>query len=98
MASDFTIADGLLTSLSPRTFAIISANVTRIATVSEAEIVAAMRFVWERLKFVVEPSAAVGVAVALRGELEGRRVGIVLTGGNVDLSHLPWSSSPRSDG
>ena len=93
-----TMADGLLTSLSPRTFAIISAHVSRIATVSEDEITAAMRFVWERLKFVIEPSAAVGVAVALRGEMAGRRVGIVLTGGNVDLSRLPWSSSPPAGG
>jgi threonine dehydratase len=80
-----TIADGLLTSLSPRTFALLSAKVTRIATVTDDEIRAAMVFLWTRLKLVVEPSGAVGVAVVLRGDAAGRRVGVVLSGGNVDF-------------
>lgn len=80
-----TIADGLLTGLSPRTFAVISEHVETIVTVTEAEIVEAMRFVWERTKQLIEPSAAVGVAAVRRADLPGARVGIILSGGNVDL-------------
>jgi threonine dehydratase len=85
-----TIADGLLTSLSDRTFGIISERVERIVTVTEAEIISAMRLLWERAKQVVEPSGAVAVAAVLQGELRGRRVGVILSGGNVDLDALPW--------
>lgn len=87
-----TIADGLLTSLGDKTFAIIQQFVSDIVTVSEEEIVNAMRLVWERMKIVIEPSAAVPVAVALGGQIDlrGKRVGIVLSGGNVDLARLPW--------
>ena len=64
-----------------------------IVTVSEDAIVAAMRIVWERMKIIVEPSAAVPLAAVLDGELDvrGRRTGIILSGGNVDLDRLPWS-------
>lgn len=88
-----TVADGLLTSLGDRTFAIIREHVRGIVTVSEDAIVAAMRFVWERTKLVVEPSSAVPLAALLEGKLElgGQRVGIVLSGGNVDLEALPWT-------
>jgi len=85
-----TIADGLRATLSERTFAMISAGVERIATVTDDEIRVAMRFMWERTKQLIEPSAAVPVAVGLRGDLAGRRVGIILTGGNVDLDALQW--------
>lgn len=89
-----TIADGLLTSLGQLTWPIIRDCVEQIFTVSEEEIVRAMRLVWERLKLVIEPSAAVGVAVVLSDSfrrLRGvERVGVVLCGGNVDLDHLPW--------
>lgn len=85
-----TIADGLLTSLSDRTFGIISERVERIVTVTEEEITDAMRLLWERTKQVVEPSGAVAVAAILRGELAGRRVGVILSGGNVDLDTLRW--------
>lgn len=85
-----TIADGLLTSLSPRTYRAISSHVERIATVTDDEIIEAMRFVWERMKLVIEPSCAVPVAVALRGEVAGRRCGIIISGGNVDLAALPF--------
>ncbi len=86
-----TIADGLLTSLSDRTFTILREHVERMVTVSEAEIVEAMRFVWERTKQIVEPSAAVAVAAVRKAdELKEMRVGIVLSGGNVDLSRPPW--------
>jgi threonine dehydratase len=85
-----TIADGLTTSLSERTFRIINGRVSGIATVSEDEIVAAMRFVWTHMKQLIEPSAAVPFAVVLRGDLAGRRVGLIASGGNVDLDSLPW--------
>ena len=87
-----TIADGLRASLSDRTFAIISRHVKRILTVSEAEIVAATKLVWERLKVVAEPSGAVPLAAVLRhpDAVRGRRVGVVLSGGNLDLDKLPW--------
>jgi threo-3-hydroxy-L-aspartate ammonia-lyase len=83
-----TIADGLrTTSIGDRTFAVISRKVDQIVTVAEGEIIDAMRFVWERIKIVVEPSAAVPVAALLFGKLDvrGRRVGVIVSGGNVDL-------------
>ncbi len=87
-----TIADGLRTSLGDLTFAIIRRHVEPIVLVSEDAIVRAMRHVWERMKMVIEPSAAVPVAAVLekRLDLAGQRVGIILSGGNVDLDHLPW--------
>ncbi len=89
-----TIADGLLTSLGELTWAILSRGLDRVLTVSEDQIVAAMRLVWERMKLVIEPSAAVAVAAVLGEEfraLDGLgRVGVILSGGNVDLDHLPW--------
>lgn len=88
-----TIADGLRTHLCPLTFSILRHELERIVPVAEDEIVAAMRLVWERMKILIEPSAAVAVAAVLRGEA-GRRhakIGIILSGGNVDLDHLPWN-------
>lgn len=87
-----TIADGLLTSLGDLTFPIIQQEVESIVTVSEQAIVEAMRFVWERLKIIIEPSAAVAVAVLWekKVDLAGCRVGVILSGGNVDLDRLPW--------
>ncbi|WP_128544420.1 threonine ammonia-lyase [Larkinella soli] len=89
-----TIADGLLTTLSDRTLAYIREHVTDILTVSDAEIVAAMRLLWERMKIVVEPSGAVPLAALLKhpDRFAGRKVGIILSGGNVDLGKLPFSS------
>jgi threonine dehydratase len=88
-----TIADGLRTSLGVLTFPIVKALVREIVTVEEDSIVAAMRLVWERMKLVIEPSAAVPLAALLEGTVavKGRRVGIILSGGNVDLGSLPWS-------
>lgn len=85
-----TIADGLRTSLGTRTFAVISGHVDRIVTASEAEIIEAMRFIWERVKIVLEPSSAVAVAPLWNGQLDvkGLRVGAILSGGNVDLEPL----------
>ncbi len=87
-----TIADGLLTNLGEHTFAVIHALVERIVRVDEDAIVDAMRQVWERMKIVIEPSAAVPVAAVLGGGIDvtGQRVGIILSGGNVDLGQLPW--------
>jgi len=85
-----TIADGLLTGLSERTFAILRAHLDRIITVEEHEIVDAMRNVWERTKQLIEPSAAVAVAAVRTADLDGARVGIILSGGNVDLDALPY--------
>jgi len=87
-----TIADGLLTGLGELTFPIIQERVERIVTVSEAGIVAAMQFVWERAKLIIEPSAAVPVGLLWERKLDlaGLRVGVILSGGNVDLEQLPW--------
>ncbi|UCG52317.1 MAG: pyridoxal-phosphate dependent enzyme [Candidatus Latescibacterota bacterium] len=89
-----TIADGLLTSLGDLTFPIIKRLVNDIVTVGDEEIVAAMRMIWERMKIIVEPSAAVPLAAlqTRRGVVKERRIGIILTGGNVDLGNLPWNS------
>jgi len=88
-----TVADGLLTSLGTLTFAIIRERVAEIVTVSEESIVAAMRHVWERMKIVIEPSSAVPLGALLEGTMRapGQRVGVILTGGNVDLDQLPWT-------
>jgi len=87
-----TIADGLLTSLGSLTFPIIRERVEQIVTVSEKGIIDSMKFVWERAKIVIEPSAAVAVGVLWeRGiNLSGMKVGVILSGGNVDLQKLPW--------
>jgi threonine dehydratase len=82
-----TIADGLRTSLGSRTFPVMARYVDEIVTATEAEIIEAMRFVWERIKIVIEPSSAVVIAPLLAGKLSapGRRVGVILSGGNVDV-------------
>jgi threonine dehydratase/serine racemase len=89
-----TLADGLLTSLGDLTWPLIRDQVERVLRVREDEIVTALRLVWERAKLVIEPSAAVAVAAVLADEfraLDGaRRVGVVLSGGNVNLDRLPW--------
>lgn len=87
-----TIADGLLTSLSQRTFAIIRANVEDILTVSEVSILRAMFLVWQRMKIIIEPSSAVAVAALMENHalFSGKRVGVILSGGNVDLLNLPF--------
>jgi threonine dehydratase len=87
-----TIADGLLTSLGTLTYPIIREHVHQIVTVSEAGIVAAMRLVWERMKILIEPSSAVPLAGLLENKFDfrGKRIGIIISGGNIDLDHLPW--------
>ncbi|HPF50642.1 MAG TPA: pyridoxal-phosphate dependent enzyme [Draconibacterium sp.] len=87
-----TIADGLLTSLGERNFAIIMDKVDDIVTVSEESIIAAMRLIWERMKIIIEPSSAVPLAAILEKKLKvkGKKVGIILSGGNLDLGSLPF--------
>lgn len=87
-----TVADGLLTSLGDLTFPIIRARVERVVTVSEGAMIDAMRFVWERAKIIIEPSCAVAFALLWEGKinLRGLRVGVIISGGNVDLERLPW--------
>ena len=87
-----TVADGLRTSLGRLTFPILRALLAEVVTVSEEAIIAAMRLVWERMKILIEPSAAVPVAALLEGGLQARglRVGVILSGGNLDLDALPW--------
>lgn len=89
-----TVADGLRTSLGTLTFPILRQRVEQIVTVSEAAILEAMRFTWERVKIIIEPSAAVPLAALLERKIDlcGLRVGVILSGGNVDLSKLPWQA------
>jgi threonine dehydratase len=88
----FTIADGLRTNVGEPNFAIIQRYVDDIVTVSEEAIVSAMRTIWETMKIIIEPSAAVPYGAIAEGRIEisGKRAGIILTGGNVDLDALPW--------
>jgi len=89
-----TMADGLRTSIGTLTFPVIREHVHEIVRVEEDAIAAAMRIAWERGKLLIEPSAAVALAGVLHGALAGcgRRIGIVLSGGNVDLDALPWAA------
>ena len=93
-----TIADGLRTSLGTLTFPIIQRHVADVLTAGEADIVRAMRLIWERMKIIIEPSAAVALAVLLAppAALRSKRIGVILSGGNVDLDRLPWSAGHPS--
>jgi threonine dehydratase len=88
-----TIADGLLTSLGERNFAIIKDSVDGIVTVSEKSIIRAMRLIWERMKIIIEPSSAVPLAAILerKVDVQNQKVGIIVSGGNLDLGNLPFS-------
>ena len=85
---------GLLVGMGQHTWAIIRRDVAAAVVVGDPEIVSAMRLLWERMKQVVEPSAAVPLAAILQGALPAthRRIGVVLSGGNVDLGRLPWQT------
>ncbi|MDC6388148.1 pyridoxal-phosphate dependent enzyme [Maribacter sp. PR1] len=91
-----TIADGLRTTLGDTNFPIIKSNVSKIVRVTEEEIISAMRLVWERMKIIIEPSSAVALAALFRDESENegnyhnKKIGIIISGGNVDLSNLPF--------
>jgi threonine dehydratase len=101
--SSDTIADGLRASLAPRTFAILRRYLDRVLLVSEAEIISSTRLVWERMKIIIEPSSAVAIAPLLkpgvvsslnlpkRADSAAPKLGVIFSGGNVDLSSLPWS-------
>jgi threonine dehydratase len=88
-----TMADGLLTSLSERTFYIIKNNVDGIFTVTEKSIVESMQLIWERMKIIVEPSSATVLAVVKENprHFSGKRIGLIISGGNVDLKKLPFN-------
>jgi len=102
LESSDTIADGLRASLAPRTFAILRRHVERILLVSEEEIISAARLVWERMKIIIEPSSAVAIAPLLKPGVVASlnlpkrtdggtpKLGVIFSGGNVDLSFLPW--------
>ena len=94
-----TIADGLKVPLKDLTWHFVSTHVTDILTASEHEIVAAMKIMWKRMKIVIEPSSAVPLAVILKNKdiFAGQRVGVVITGGNVDLDRLPWQRPEFGD-
>ena len=87
-----TVGDGLKTSLGDITFNLINSHVEKIIRVTEEEIVAAMRLIWERMKIIVEPSSAVALAAVLnsKAEFANKKVGVILSGGNVDLKNLPF--------
>ncbi|MFY0697951.1 MAG: pyridoxal-phosphate dependent enzyme [Balneola sp.] len=87
-----TIADGLRTSLGELPFQIIRKHVDDILTVDEESIISAMRFIWERMNMIIEPSCAVPVAALFNNQerFAGKKIGIIITGGNVDLDNLPW--------
>lgn len=89
-----TIADGLLTSLSERTFGVIRSYVDEIITVSDESIIRAMRLIWERMKIIVEPSSAITLAAIMENKEKfvNSKTAAILTGGNVDLEKLPWQS------
>ncbi|HEX6551074.1 MAG TPA: pyridoxal-phosphate dependent enzyme [Gammaproteobacteria bacterium] len=92
VAAPDTVADGLRATIGPLTFAVIREHVDDIVRVDDPAIVSAMRYIWERMKIIVEPSSAIAVAALRVGlvDVKDRRVGVILTGGNVDLGNLPW--------
>lgn len=87
-----TVADGLKVSLRPRTWHFVSNYVADVLLVTEEEIIETMYLVWQRMKIVIEPSSAVALAAILKNRnlFSGKRVGVIFTGGNVDLNKLPW--------
>lgn len=87
-----TIADGLRTSLCSRTFYVINKYVSELITVEESEIINAMKLVWERMKIIIEPSSAVPLAALItkKEKFADKKIGIIISGGNVDLNNLPW--------
>ena len=89
-----TICDGLRGQLAPRTLALLQRHSDGILTVDDDAVIEAMRLLWERLKLVVEPSGAIGFAAVLRNRerFAGRSIGIVISGGNMDLDTLPWQA------
>ncbi len=89
-----TICDGLLTNLSEKTFDILSKELNEIITISDEQIITAMRLIWERMKIIIEPSSAVTLAAVLKNRYKflGKKIALILTGGNVDLEKLPFNN------
>ena len=87
-----TICDGLRAQIGTVTFPIIKKKVDGIITVAEEDIIDSMRMIWERMKIIVEPSSSITLAAVLNDKevFTGKKVGLILSGGNVDLDHLPW--------
>ncbi len=85
-----TVADGLRTMLGDNNFPIIKEHVEHITLVEEKEILSTMCLIWERMKIIIEPSSAVAIAPVLRGEFRGQKVGVIISGGNVDLANIPF--------
>ena len=87
-----TICDGLRAQIGTVTFPIIKEKVDGIITVTEVDIIDSMRIIWERMKIIVEPSSSITLAAVLNDKevFTGKKVGLILSGGNVDLDHLPW--------
>ena len=92
MVNPNTIADGLRTSLGDKGFPIIQQHLKDIFLVEEQEIIAALRLIWERMKIIIEPSCAVPLAAVIKNKalFKNKAVGIIITGGNVDLKNLPF--------
>jgi threonine dehydratase len=88
-----TLADGLRTNLGSLTWQFVSKHVSDVLLATEQEIIDAMLLSWQRMKIIIEPSSAVPLAVILKNRslFAGQRVGVVVTGGNVDLQNLPWN-------
>jgi len=93
-----TVADGLKVPLKDLTWHFVQSHVTDILTASETEIINAMKLVWKRMKIVIEPSSAVPLACILKNKqlFAGKRIGIIITGGNVDLDALPWTTGENT--
>ena len=87
-----TICDGLRAQIGSVTFPIIKEKVDGIITVTEVDIIDSMRMIWERMKIIVEPSSSITLAAVLNDKevFNGKKVGLILSGGNVDLDHMPW--------
>ena len=96
-----SICEALLMNVSPQPWTVIQPMLDGVVTVSDEETVAAMKLVWERMKLVIEPSAAITVAAVMKQEFKQlagpgvKRVGIILCGGNVDLDNLPWNNNSK---
>ncbi|OOY44491.1 serine dehydratase, partial [Solemya velum gill symbiont] len=90
-----TVADGLKVPLKDLTWHFVKNHVTDILTATEEEIVDAMKLIWKRMKIVMEPSSAVPLATIIKNKeiFQGKRVGVIITGGNVDLDNLPWNKN-----
>jgi len=90
-----TICDGLRAIIGPINFALLKKYDVTVLPVADAETIAAMRMIFERMKLVVEPSSAIALAAVIkhREQFAGKRVGVILSGGNVDLDHLPWTAT-----